>query len=210
MVLASQGKRCQVVAQWGRVGSSRIGRGPHDQLRAAPLWPDPEAHGLGSRAGFLGWRLTICSIRSGQRAAEDFMLDGVDEALAMFAPRQLRMERMAPPEQAVTFRVCPIAPIGRSAENPSQQRFPPQCALCISASGAAPALQIPQSWKVTPTSPSVSSTARSLPESAPRSPGVGRLLVYCSQQSHHGAVTRQIAGNDHMPAAVPASPGGMA
>lgn len=33
------------------------------------------------------------------------MLDGVDEALAMFAPRQLRMERMAPPEQAVTFRV---------------------------------------------------------------------------------------------------------
>ncbi|MDQ0032199.1 maleylpyruvate isomerase family mycothiol-dependent enzyme [Arthrobacter bambusae] len=36
---------------------------------------------------------------------EDFLLDGVDEALAMFAPRQLRLERMAPLEQAVTFRV---------------------------------------------------------------------------------------------------------
>lgn len=42
--------------------------------------------------------------------AEDFMLDGVDEALAMFAPRQLRLERMAPLEQAVTFR----APDGTS------------------------------------------------------------------------------------------------
>ncbi|KRE67777.1 hypothetical protein ASG92_14190 [Arthrobacter sp. Soil736] len=37
--------------------------------------------------------------------AEDFMLDGVDEALAMFAPRQIGLKRMVPLEQAVTFRV---------------------------------------------------------------------------------------------------------
>ncbi|MFE5835363.1 maleylpyruvate isomerase family mycothiol-dependent enzyme [Arthrobacter sp. NPDC056493] len=37
--------------------------------------------------------------------AEDFLLDGIDEALAMFAPRQLRLERMADPGRAVTFRV---------------------------------------------------------------------------------------------------------
>ena len=35
----------------------------------------------------------------------DFMLDGVDEVLAMFTPRQLRLERMQQPEQAVSFRV---------------------------------------------------------------------------------------------------------
>ena len=35
----------------------------------------------------------------------DFMLDGVDEVLAMFAPRQLRLDRMPHPEQAVTFKV---------------------------------------------------------------------------------------------------------
>ncbi|MDQ0866467.1 maleylpyruvate isomerase family mycothiol-dependent enzyme [Arthrobacter globiformis] len=37
--------------------------------------------------------------------AEDFLLDGIDEALAMFAPRQLRLQRMADPGKAVTFRV---------------------------------------------------------------------------------------------------------
>lgn len=35
----------------------------------------------------------------------DFLLDGIDEVLAMFAPRQLRLERMRRPEQAVIFRV---------------------------------------------------------------------------------------------------------
>ena len=35
----------------------------------------------------------------------DFLFDGIDEVLAMFAPRQLRLERMPPPEQAVIFRV---------------------------------------------------------------------------------------------------------
>ncbi|RAM35851.1 maleylpyruvate isomerase family mycothiol-dependent enzyme [Arthrobacter globiformis] len=37
--------------------------------------------------------------------AEDFMLDGIDEALAMFAPRQLRLQRMTDPGKAVTFRL---------------------------------------------------------------------------------------------------------
>lgn len=37
--------------------------------------------------------------------AEDFLLDGVDEVLAVFAPRQLRLHRMTNPERAVTFRV---------------------------------------------------------------------------------------------------------
>ena len=35
----------------------------------------------------------------------DFMLDGVDEVLAMFTPRQLRLERMPPPDQGVNFQV---------------------------------------------------------------------------------------------------------
>jgi uncharacterized protein (TIGR03083 family) len=37
--------------------------------------------------------------------AEDFLLDGIDEALAMFAPRQLRLQRMPDPGGAVAFRV---------------------------------------------------------------------------------------------------------
>jgi uncharacterized protein (TIGR03083 family) len=37
--------------------------------------------------------------------SEEFMLDGVDEALTMFTPRQIRLNRMPPPEKAVTFRV---------------------------------------------------------------------------------------------------------
>jgi len=35
----------------------------------------------------------------------DLMLDGVDEVLAMFTPRQLRLERMQQPEKAVSFDV---------------------------------------------------------------------------------------------------------
>jgi hypothetical protein len=34
------------------------------------------------------------------------MLDGVDEVLGMFTPRQLRLERMQQPERAVSFRVA--------------------------------------------------------------------------------------------------------
>lgn len=36
---------------------------------------------------------------------EDFMLDGVDEVLAMFTPRQLRLGRMPHPDQGVIFQV---------------------------------------------------------------------------------------------------------
>jgi uncharacterized protein (TIGR03083 family) len=36
---------------------------------------------------------------------DDFMLDGVDEVLAMFTPRQLRLGRMPHPDKAVTFQV---------------------------------------------------------------------------------------------------------
>lgn len=37
--------------------------------------------------------------------AEDFLLDGIDEALAMFAPRQIRLQRMPDPGGAVAFSV---------------------------------------------------------------------------------------------------------
>ncbi len=37
--------------------------------------------------------------------AADFMLDGIDEILTMFTPRQLRLGRMPEPEGAVTFHV---------------------------------------------------------------------------------------------------------
>ena len=36
---------------------------------------------------------------------EDFMLDGVDEVLTMFTPRQVRLHRMPHPDKAVTFHV---------------------------------------------------------------------------------------------------------
>lgn len=42
--------------------------------------------------------------------AEDFLLDGIDEVLGMFAPRQIRLGRMADPGGAVSFRL----PDGRS------------------------------------------------------------------------------------------------
>jgi uncharacterized protein (TIGR03083 family) len=43
--------------------------------------------------------------RAAPRLEADFMLDGVDEVLSMFAPRQLRLGRMQQPQQAVTFHV---------------------------------------------------------------------------------------------------------
>lgn len=43
--------------------------------------------------------------RAAPALSEDFMIDGVDEVLAMFTPRQVRLGRMQPPEQAVSFRV---------------------------------------------------------------------------------------------------------
>ncbi|UNK47795.1 maleylpyruvate isomerase family mycothiol-dependent enzyme [Arthrobacter sulfonylureivorans] len=50
---------------------------------------------------------------------EDFMLDGIDEVLSMFTPRQLRQERMPRPEAAVTFRV-PGATTWKIGQGPSQ------------------------------------------------------------------------------------------
>jgi uncharacterized protein (TIGR03083 family) len=43
--------------------------------------------------------------RAAPALGKDFMLDGVDEVLAMFTPRQVRLGRMQPREQAVSFRV---------------------------------------------------------------------------------------------------------
>ncbi|MHC6222805.1 maleylpyruvate isomerase family mycothiol-dependent enzyme [Arthrobacter sp. MMS24-S77] len=37
--------------------------------------------------------------------SKDFMLDGIDEVLEMFTPRQLRLGRMPQPEAAVTFNI---------------------------------------------------------------------------------------------------------
>jgi hypothetical protein len=58
---------------------------------------------------FAGVAQTLAACQAAGRAAPpleaDFMLDGVDEVLAMFTPRQLRLERMQQPEQAVSFRV---------------------------------------------------------------------------------------------------------
>ncbi|MCB5273072.1 hypothetical protein BJG92_00584 [Arthrobacter sp. SO5] len=41
-----------------------------------------------------------------QIPGKDFMIDGIDEVLTMFTPRQLRLERMPHPEAAVTFHVA--------------------------------------------------------------------------------------------------------
>ena len=43
--------------------------------------------------------------REGPDLGADFMLDGVDEVLAMFTPRQLRLGRMQQQEKAVSFHV---------------------------------------------------------------------------------------------------------
>ncbi|KQR68541.1 hypothetical protein ASF98_07805 [Arthrobacter sp. Leaf337] len=43
--------------------------------------------------------------RAAPALSEDFMIDGVAEVLAMFTPRQVRLGRMRPQEQAVSFRV---------------------------------------------------------------------------------------------------------
>ena len=80
---------------------------------AAPCWnfgPPPRTAGfwLRRQAHEHAIHLVDAHQSSGLAApefAEDFMLDGIDEALAMFAPRQLRLQRMTDPGKAVTFRV---------------------------------------------------------------------------------------------------------
>jgi uncharacterized protein (TIGR03083 family) len=79
----------------------------------APCWnfgPPPRTAGfwLRRQAHEHAIHLFDASQASGRAAPDlgaDFMLDGVDEVLAMFTPRQLRLERMQPPEKAVSFHV---------------------------------------------------------------------------------------------------------
>lgn len=81
---------------------------------AAPCWnfgPPPRTAGfwLRRQAHEHAIHLIDASRASGLAApvpAADFMLDGVDEVLSMFTPRQLRLERMQPPEQAIAFHVA--------------------------------------------------------------------------------------------------------
>lgn len=80
---------------------------------AAPCWnfgPPPRTAGFWLRRQAHEHAIHLVDARQAAglpapEFAEDFMLDGVDEALAMFAPRQVRLQRMADPGRAVTFRV---------------------------------------------------------------------------------------------------------
>lgn len=79
----------------------------------APCWnfgPQPRTAGfwLRRQAHEHAIHLADASEASGRAAPDlgaDFMLDGVDEVLTMFTPRQLRLERMQQPERAVSFQV---------------------------------------------------------------------------------------------------------
>ena len=80
---------------------------------AAPCWnfgPPPRTAGFWLRRQAHEHAIHLVDARQASglaepEFAEDFLLDGIDEALAMFAPRQLRLQRMADPGKAVTFRV---------------------------------------------------------------------------------------------------------
>ncbi|MCQ9165189.1 MULTISPECIES: maleylpyruvate isomerase family mycothiol-dependent enzyme [unclassified Arthrobacter] len=79
----------------------------------APCWnfgPPPRKAGfwLRRQAHEHAIHLVDASLASGVDVpgfADGFMVDGVDEVLAMFAPRQLRLKRMPPPDGAVAFHV---------------------------------------------------------------------------------------------------------
>ncbi|MFF1383139.1 maleylpyruvate isomerase family mycothiol-dependent enzyme [Arthrobacter sp. NPDC058288] len=87
---------------------------------AAPCWnfgPPPRTAGfwLRRQAHEHAIHLIDASRASGRAApvpAADFMLDGVDEVLTMFTPRQMRLERMQPPKQAVAFHVPGVDGVG--------------------------------------------------------------------------------------------------
>ncbi|MGN7252723.1 maleylpyruvate isomerase family mycothiol-dependent enzyme [Arthrobacter sp. SAFR-014] len=80
---------------------------------AAPCWnfgPPPRTAGFWLRRQAHEHAIHLVDAHqssglAGPEFTEDFMLDGIDEALAMFAPRQLRLQRMTDPGKAVTFRV---------------------------------------------------------------------------------------------------------
>jgi uncharacterized protein (TIGR03083 family) len=79
----------------------------------APCWnfgPPPRTAGfwLRRQAHEHAIHLIDASPASGRAAPDlgaDFMLDGVNEVLTMFTPRQLRLDRMQQPEKAVSFHV---------------------------------------------------------------------------------------------------------
>jgi uncharacterized protein (TIGR03083 family) len=80
---------------------------------AAPCWnfgPPPRTAGfwLRRQAHEHAIHLVDAHQASGlpdPQLAEDFQLDGIDEVLAMFAPRQIRLGRMDDPGRAVIFRI---------------------------------------------------------------------------------------------------------
>ena len=80
---------------------------------AAPCWnfgPPPRTAGFWLRRQAHEHAIHLVDAHQGAgladpEFADDFMLDGVDEVLAMFAPRQLRLHRMTDPGKAVTFQV---------------------------------------------------------------------------------------------------------
>jgi uncharacterized protein (TIGR03083 family) len=78
---------------------------------AAPCWgfgPPPHRAGFWLRRQAHEHAIHLVDARqaSGLRGpvfAEDFLLDGIDEALGMFTPRQIRLHRMTDPGRAVSF-----------------------------------------------------------------------------------------------------------
>lgn len=83
---------------------------------AAPCWnfgPPPRTAGfwLRRQAHEHAIHLVDACQASGLAAPDlnaDFMLDGVEEVLALFTPRQLRLERMQQPDRAVTFHIAGV------------------------------------------------------------------------------------------------------
>lgn len=69
--------------------------------RTAGFWLRRQAHEHAIHV------IDACQALGGDLPAlsEEFLLDGVDEVLTMFTPRQIRLERMPPPDKAVIFRV---------------------------------------------------------------------------------------------------------
>ncbi len=138
----------------------------------APCWnfgPPPRTAGfwLRRQAHEHAIHLIDASQASGRAAPDlgaDIMLDGVDEVLTMFTPRQLRLERMQQPEKAVSFHVpgqpaCPRV-AGRWARDPRRHPSPRRCQTCTSASGAGPTSKMRPSSMVTLPWPFASSAAR--------------------------------------------------
>jgi uncharacterized protein (TIGR03083 family) len=100
-------------AAWFLEGSAAFLETMADLDPVAPCWnfgPPPRTAGfwLRRQAHEHAIHLVDACQASGVSAPvleADFMLDGVDEVLAVFTPRQLRLERMQQPGKAVSFDV---------------------------------------------------------------------------------------------------------